>query len=242
MLVKAHENILVCFHSKYISALSHAENVVLYPFSGSKYACNIFGKCLGSGSYWTIQKTEKELAKIPPRFPVGDIIVVYDNNQVIGKHYRVSWAGSIPQSAVCGITILKTEQQNDVQRNYSVTNILPVPLPRRLLATYDTFLAESNSINRKYRSHFIQGRLDYLGAQTGFERGILKDPISDNVFIGFAREEETLQYSRVPEDPSHCTIHDQECLILNPNSEESILKVLEHVTLMSIDSDPQRKW
>jgi hypothetical protein len=143
ILVKAHENISSCFNSKYITALSHYENIVLYHFSGSKYACYIFGKSSASRSYWTIQRTENELAKIPPKFPKGDIVVVYDNNQVIGKQYRVSWAGSIPQSTVCGITVLKPEQQSE-----------------------------------KYRSHYIQGRLEYIGSHARFHNSQLSDSIT----------------------------------------------------------------
>jgi hypothetical protein len=241
-LVKASENVLSSLNSTYISPISLAENLVIYHFSGSKNACNMFGRVTAGGSYWTIQNTGKDLATIPPAFPDGDIIVVYDNNQVIGRQYKVSWCGTIPSSTVTGITVLKTEVQRSTQRDIPIPNILPSPKPSNLTELREIFNIEMNSIHRQYRGHLIKGRMEVLETQAKLSKGKLLDPIAAEDFKRYQPEKETLRYDRVPPDESICQFFDQECLPINPNSEETVLQVIEHIHNMAALSDASRKW
>jgi len=240
LLVKAIENIYSAVNPTYVSLQGVAENIVLHLYSGSKTACNLLGKTSASGSYWTVQNTLTKLTQIRPQFPKGDIIVVYDNNQVIGKQYGVSFLGSQPSSTMTGITVVVPNLQMSIQNRISIRNILPTNLPEYLLTEYENLSKEVTETHRLYRAQFIEERLKDIKINLKYDGSRYTDNIDEDSFV--KSEENSLRYTRVPQGDGSCEISDQECLLLNPNSEDTIKQVLDHVQRESKKSDPDRKW
>jgi hypothetical protein len=125
--VKIQDSVLPSLSKMYISPSSQAENMIIYQFSGSRVVCDVIGKLYGGGSYSSIQRTIDELAEVEPKFPSGDIIVAYDNNQKIGRQYRVTWQGKIPFSVITGITAFTPVHPSFIQQQTFIPTCLHPP-------------------------------------------------------------------------------------------------------------------
>jgi len=226
----------------YVSPLSHAENLLLYHFSGSRRVCNLYGRVCAAGSYGTVKATYREIGNQSPSFPVGDIIVVYDNNQVIGKQYRVSFAGNLPASTVTGITVIKNNVEQQVQRNTIFPNVLREGNKLKLLQLYLRFHDEISIIHRQYRYEYLSRRLEDVISDLFYDGKFQQDVITADKFENFHWNQNGLEYDRVPKTEGNCEIFDQACLMMNPNSEKTVTQVLDHIVSKSEQSDKKRNW
>ncbi|CAC5398226.1 RAG1 [Mytilus coruscus] len=68
-----------------ISPLSFLLNVCVYSLTGSKLAIDMIGNCCPAGHYKTVTNWLKEQGTEKPVIPVGDIMNIFDNEQVIGR-------------------------------------------------------------------------------------------------------------------------------------------------------------
>jgi hypothetical protein len=243
-MVKISDLLMSCFNFSFVGPISHAESLSLFQVTGSKYAVNLLNRISAGGSYSLLGRTKLELGRIKPTFPDGDIIVTYDNNQVIGRQYGVKWLGSQPISTVTGITVFKDSYQANCQQTYHLhSNLFEMEFSRsKLMDKYNSFYSECNDIHGQYRANFINLRLDDLQKSIILSNGNATDPIEIDDFDSFESSSSHLSYDRVPSDQSTCKIYDQECLPLNPNSELRIIEVLDHIIKMSKESDSTRKW
>jgi hypothetical protein len=224
----------------YISPSSHAENMIIYQFSGSRVVCDVVGKLYGGGSNSSIQRTIEELAEEEPKFPSGDLIVAYDNNQIIGRQYRVKWQGKIPISVITGVTAFTPVHPSFIQQQTFIPNVLPSTGIGYLRVKYERFHAEANDIHRSYRYDFISSRMDLIMKDCVKHSRLRRDSVaksvkSENIFEG-------TRYGRVNEDGAKFYFHDQECIPINPNSSETVSKVFDHLLRKSEESDSSRNW
>lgn len=97
------------------------------------------------------------------------------------------------------------------------------------------FTASSLKLVNEYLVKYIKRRLTYI------ESSILEDG-SDYVDSPDNKPKETqgLPYEDVSQMQSPCKIYDQECLLVNPNSHNTVHEVLEHIQKMALCEG--RQW
>lgn len=91
-------------------------NLLLYVASGSRNAVNLTGKGGPHGSYatvreWILNQTSKLL-----QFPDGDCVVIFDNNQVIGRSWNIKVNHKTKSRVVTTICQLQYDGYHNIQR------------------------------------------------------------------------------------------------------------------------------
>lgn len=77
-------------NQKLILPLSFQRNLLTYTLSHSRLLVDFSGACLPSGSYSYLNDWLSNIAKEPVKCPPGTIRIVFDNEQRVGKRYRIS--------------------------------------------------------------------------------------------------------------------------------------------------------
>ncbi|CAC5422226.1 RAG1 [Mytilus coruscus] len=94
-----------------ISPLSFLLNVCIYSLTGSKLAIDMIGNCCPAGHYKTVTNWLKEQGTEEPVIPVGDIMNIFDNEQVIGRKSAIRPNQKVSVSIITnkGIVSLKSD-------------------------------------------------------------------------------------------------------------------------------------
>ena len=69
-------------------------------FSGSEQIANIIGKLVPAGGYFSVQGWISRKSKIKPECPDGVVAVAFDNDQVIGRTWRIHAANKQKVSVI----------------------------------------------------------------------------------------------------------------------------------------------
>jgi hypothetical protein len=91
-----------------VSPFAFSESLVTYSISNSKAVVHKFCSAHPSGSYTTVKNWLLIQANTPINFPSGDVIVAFDNDQVVGKTYRVRENSKVSVSvltSVCCVSV-----------------------------------------------------------------------------------------------------------------------------------------
>jgi len=99
-VAKTIEYIYGCRNSKLVLPLSFQENILIYSLSRSKTLVSYSGKLNPFGSYDYMAKWMSAQALDPIDVPMGVVRSVFDNEQVIGKTYKVRAENKVPMSVV----------------------------------------------------------------------------------------------------------------------------------------------
>ena len=81
----------------------NVNNIMQCQATESRMCINLYGKTVPAGSYktvsnWLVSQSTKELD-----FPQSDCMVAFDNDQVVGKSWRVSIDNKVKSSCVTSI-------------------------------------------------------------------------------------------------------------------------------------------
>ena len=83
------EQMLHTCNMGFVGPVSFKLNMLVYFSSKSKTACNILSRNGPFGSYTTILNWLNDQGHNAITAPQGDIITFFDNNQVVGKNYKI---------------------------------------------------------------------------------------------------------------------------------------------------------
>ena len=89
LLAKILEQLYNCRNSRLVLPLSFQENLVTYKCSNSSLLTALNSASMPSGGHTSVTKKLKKAASTEIPFSPGIVRVVFDNEQVIGKRYRV---------------------------------------------------------------------------------------------------------------------------------------------------------
>lgn len=92
------------------------QNLLLYVASGSRNAVNLTGKGGPHGSYPTVREWISNQTSKPLQFPDGDCVVIFDNNQVIGRSWNIKVNHKTKSSVVTTICQLQYDGYHNIQR------------------------------------------------------------------------------------------------------------------------------
>lgn len=236
-LFSASRNIAKAINNKFIDPLSLSNNIVLHSYGGSRLASQLFTAVQPAGSYKTMLNLIAQLATDTPKFPLGHIAVAFDNQQIVGRDYRVTLGATQPVSVVTTLIVFAESINHNMQQIPVPTSLNLTTQQQKLTQAFKTQCITAKNIHNKYRTDWIKARLTIAVKES--DKSGLDDCAAS---IKAKTYESGLEYDRVPRMKSSCTITDMENLMMNPNSYDTVIKVLTTITEMSEASDPNRKW
>ena len=92
--------------------------LVTYSFTKSKSACNVLGTAIPGAKYATIYNfiTDFNIGN-EADCPDGDVIFMFDNEQVIGKSWNVTANNKVKMSCITNVAVVKVTNNKDIQKN-----------------------------------------------------------------------------------------------------------------------------
>lgn len=242
-LQKAVESLCQVSFPRFISATASAESLYLHSLTGSRAVCDFYAASNACGGHTYMTNLISSFGSEPPKFPKGDIFVAFDNQQVIGKEYRVTLGGGQRTSVVTTVTVFQEAASFNVQSNLPTLTRLPVPSsePEVLMKMYLQQGETWKNQHRTFRNQWIEARLRRLLLELAQEGGNLEN----NEVLELIKEpnyESGLEYTRVPSSTSSCSATDMQSIIVNPNSTVTVRQVIDVLLEMNEKSDPERKW
>ncbi len=115
------ENIYHLTHNRFIGPFSLLQNLTMLSITGSKLAVNIMGSICAAGKYTHLNAILASGAKNELHCPNGDIIVMFDNEQVVGKTWNVRPNNKVRQSVVTNVAVVSLEPNGTLQENDSLS-------------------------------------------------------------------------------------------------------------------------
>ena len=110
------ENIYKMIKPNFIGIASFMQNLNLFSITNSKLATNINGSTMPGGKYTTISNWLSQQASCPPTCPQGDIVVMYDNEQIIGKTWSIKPNNKVKVSIITNIAALPLTDKTCLQK------------------------------------------------------------------------------------------------------------------------------
>ena len=118
LITKMIEHIYDCRNKRLVLPLAFRENLVTYKMSNSPLLTSLNGNSSPSGAHTFLTTWLNNNASQCLEFPEGLVRVVFDNEQVIGKRYRVKAnQQSVPTSVITSHAYLSIDVTNNIQYN-----------------------------------------------------------------------------------------------------------------------------
>ena len=171
LLAKLIEQIYKCRNSRLVLPLGFRENLVTYKLSNNALlsALNSSTKPCGSHTFlstWLNKAAESEI-----KFPNGIVRVVFDNEQVIGKRYRVKADQAlVPASVITSSAYLIIDDSNNMQfeDTYKPSDWMFKSVDESLIDSIIHSFESNNDIFRVTRNELLKERIsDILKSQKG---------------------------------------------------------------------------
>ena len=121
LLAKMIEQIYACGNQKLVLPLAFRENIITYKMSNSPKLSALNGASKPSGSHTHLNQWLKQAGSRPLEIPPGLVWLVFDNEQVIGKRYRIKAnKTNVPASIVTSHACITIDKENLIQYNEDV--------------------------------------------------------------------------------------------------------------------------
>ena len=116
MMAKCLEMIYSMVFANVILPICFLQNLLMYSHTNSKFASNLLGKGGPYGSYQAVREWIKGQTTEPLSFPSGDCVVIFDNNQVIGRSWTIKVNHKTRSSVVTTICQIEYDGYEHIQR------------------------------------------------------------------------------------------------------------------------------
>lgn len=104
-----------CRNKNLVLPLSFQENLLVYSLSRNKQLVGFNSRLCPAGSEKTISRWMTQQADTPVKYPEGLVRSVFDNEQVVGKTYRVKSDNKLPTSVITSHLYIVIDEQNMIQ-------------------------------------------------------------------------------------------------------------------------------
>ena len=91
------------------------ESVLLYTLTGSKLALQVIGSGGPHASYQTVKSWLATLGDVPPEVQDGDLIVAFDNNQVLQRRWKVQLRNEVKCNIVTIVVFFRVDKKGKLQ-------------------------------------------------------------------------------------------------------------------------------
>jgi DNA-directed RNA polymerase subunit RPC12/RpoP len=156
--------------------------------------------------------------------PRTDIVLAFDNNQVIGKTHRVTQDSRQKVSTVTSMVAFKYLEASTLQFEVSPPSTIHPGIDFELLfSRYETFCTEANAVSTQFREILFNALVQRVKSC---------EPPSCK------RQRRDLPYSHVKSMIKKVSAVDLPCVMENPNSHDRVKIVLNNILKFAED----RKW
>lgn len=107
------EQIYMVRYPTLISPISFLLNVCTYAITGSKTVVDMQGNCSPSGHYKTITQSLKDQGTTEPQIPDGDLMNIFDNEQVTGRKHAIRPNNKGCTSIITNIGVVSLQCNNE---------------------------------------------------------------------------------------------------------------------------------
>ena len=182
LIAKCIEQIYSCRNKHLILPNAFRQNLLTYSLSNSKLLVNFNAATTPAGSYSFLKKWLSELSNEEIKVPSGDVRIVFDNEQVVGKIYRVkAEENKVPLSVITSHAYLKISKTSNLQYDsklkpkYWMFNTLSQEQKLYFLA----YPSKHNSYFRSTRNDLVASRITELVKQQNVSKNQITDFIDD---------------------------------------------------------------
>ena len=233
-----------------ITPLPFSHNLITYCLTGSKTVCSMNSLSAGGG-YTAIRKWLKNKSNSVLQCPPGvDVITFFDNNQVIGRNWRVVYNYKSKCSVIttvlhiipsCATQLQTIPQLSPFQWLYVRPQMNPSVVCQKISELLSRNITECESLRNQFISDRIAAVID---AQTK-ANGVIFDEI-DNLTNEKTLNDHTYEatYSFAnsfhPPQPPKTVLGDP--IFCNPCSYNSVDGVFRELLSRSLSPDGGRKW
>ena len=174
-----------------IAPLSFMRNLLFYVGHDRSRVMKMNGASGPGGSYTTVTDWVKGLATLPPTCPDGDIITVFDNDQVIGRTWKVRPDNKVSSSVITNIAWIVVQPDGHLQTE---TAFLPgkwlgpdndekvLQATRKITHHNDDYYDELDLLHRKQFTLFVQSAItEVVEEQISNAEGYMHDHIDNAV-------------------------------------------------------------
>ena len=193
-------------HLGYIGPISFAKNLISYFTVKSRQVSNLLSYDGPFGSYTTVIKWIREQGMDPLMCPNGDVITFFDNNQVVGKQYGLSFNAKCHASVMT--TLIHIMCQSHLQYELELSPniwLTDFNLPDNGIELYIDMQHKSQEMLSQWRDAAVLSTINNLMSKTQSTN----KPPSPEI------------------DNDHVTM--AEPLMVNPNSYTTVQEVLQHI-------------
>ena len=114
------EQIYRLVRPKFVGTASFFHNLNLFAVSNSKSASNINGSLVPGGKYSTISNWLDQQATKPPICPPGDLVVMFDNEQIVGKTWSIKPHNKVEESIITNIAAVSLSEKTESQKQRDI--------------------------------------------------------------------------------------------------------------------------
>ena len=161
-LARLIEQIYKSQNSRLVLPLAFREGLITYKMSNSSLLSGLNSKSKSSGSHTFITSWLNKSAECPINFPPGVVRVVFDNEQVIGKRYRVKANQfSVTSSFISCSSYVSIDKTNDIQysNDFKPANWMFKPIRETLLESIFDSFEQYNDLFQQTRNQLLSERL-----------------------------------------------------------------------------------
>ncbi|XP_060595290.1 uncharacterized protein LOC132749514 isoform X1 [Ruditapes philippinarum] len=108
-----------------ISPISFLLNVCNYAITGSKTTVDMYGSSSPGGHYKAVTQWLKEQGTVPAVCPEGDLLNVFDNEQIIGKSYTIKPSNKQKISVITNKGVVSLQSSESVSMIQNNPNLKP---------------------------------------------------------------------------------------------------------------------
>ena len=114
------------FDSSFIGQWSFLQNIVIFSASKNKNVCNIFGTSVPAAKFSTLSNflSDIESTEETP-CPEGDVIFMFDNEQVIGRNWNIRVKNRIKSSIITNVAVAAVHSHDDTESIQTVEELMP---------------------------------------------------------------------------------------------------------------------
>ncbi|XP_063971571.1 uncharacterized protein LOC135159708 [Lytechinus pictus] len=186
-LAKTIEQVYSLYNKKIVLPFSLSENLVVHAATRNKAACNVISSSSPAGSHTYILNWLKEQAAKPLDTPSGDILVGFDNDQVIGKSYHVRTDNKVKASVITSTCIAEVQPAGRLQAS---KDLKPGnwQTASNIAEKINTILDKGSDFNKAVDSthytqvfHSLQKAIDTVTEQQITKDSKLRDHVDDEI-------------------------------------------------------------
>ena len=99
----------------YVGPASLLQNLNIFAITNSKLALNILGNVVPSGRYNTVFNWLSQQANVPLKCPPGDLVVMFDNEEIVGKTWSIKPNNKLNMSIITNVAAVPLTSNTTLQ-------------------------------------------------------------------------------------------------------------------------------